>query len=213
METKAYPGPPTLGLITADPLRALGLETILGAESLFSRIDVSAPGAVQTPGLEMILLDSSATDHLLPTIEAFARDMPQLRLLVLGPETAYEHIERVIGAGAKGYLPYGAREDELRMAVDIIRKGSVWAPRIVMARLVERGLRQQPAAAAAEPTLTGRERQVLKLLIAGQPNREIGFALGVDEGTVKAHVGRLMRKLGVANRTALTMQAIARKLS
>jgi DNA-binding NarL/FixJ family response regulator len=42
-------------------------------------------------------------------------------------------------------------------------------------------------------------------LRAGQPNRAIASALGIDEGTVKAHIGRLMRKVGVNNRIALTV--------
>jgi DNA-binding NarL/FixJ family response regulator len=49
-------------------------------------------------------------------------------------------------------------------------------------------------------------------LIAGRPNREIAQILDIDEGTVKAHVGRLMRKVGVDNRIALTMQAVNRRL-
>jgi DNA-binding NarL/FixJ family response regulator len=64
----------------------------------------------------------------------------------------------------------------------------------------------------ATPEFTKREREVLKLLVQGFPNREIARAMGVDEGTIKAHVGRLMRKLGVANRTALTMQALERRI-
>jgi DNA-binding NarL/FixJ family response regulator len=55
------------------------------------------------------------------------------------------------------------------------------------------------------PRFTARERQVLSLLREGQPNREIADALGIDRGTVKAHIGRLLRKVGVSNRTALTV--------
>jgi DNA-binding NarL/FixJ family response regulator len=55
------------------------------------------------------------------------------------------------------------------------------------------------------PKFTTREIQILNLLRAGQPNREIALALGIDEGTVKAHIGRLMRKVGVNNRIALTV--------
>ena len=66
--------------------------------------------------------------------------------------------------------------------------------------------------AVGEPRFTEREGQVLRLLVAGSPNREIASALGIDEATVKAHVGRLMRKVGVTNRIALTMQAVSRNL-
>jgi DNA-binding NarL/FixJ family response regulator len=92
------------------------------------------------------------------------------------------------------------------MALETVRDGSVWAPRKVLSRLLDR---QQSAAGTIDgpPRFTARERQVLSLLRAGQPNREIALALGIDKGTVKAHIGRLMRKVGVNNRTALTVHA------
>jgi DNA-binding NarL/FixJ family response regulator len=53
---------------------------------------------------------------------------------------------------------------------------------------------------------------VLRLLVTGSPNREIARALGIDAVTVKAHVGRIMRKVGVANRIALTVETLNRNL-
>ena len=53
-----------------------------------------------------------------------------------------------------------------------------------------------------------REREVVDLLVSGVSNREIGEALKINEATVKAHVGRLMRKGGVSNRTALSLRAM-----
>jgi DNA-binding NarL/FixJ family response regulator len=50
--------------------------------------------------------------------------------------------------------------------------------------------------------------EVLRLLVRGYPNRQIAAELGVDASAVKAHIGRLMRKVGVTNRTALTLQAL-----
>src|SRR6202042_1545284 len=100
--------------------------------------------------------------------------------------------------------PLTARESDIRMAIEMVRDGSVWAPRKVLSSLLDnqRNTHKSPATA---PHFTNRERQVLNLLRAGQPNREIALALGIDEGTVKAHIGRLMRKVGVNNRIALTV--------
>jgi DNA-binding NarL/FixJ family response regulator len=132
---------------------------------------------------------------------------------VIGLEESHEHIQRVIGAGAKGYLSHAARENEIRLAVEIVSDGSVWAPRKVLARLLEASATAADAyGPPAEPKFTERESQVLKLLVTGRPNRDIAEALGIDAATVKAHVGRLMRKVGVENRIALTMQAVNRNL-
>jgi DNA-binding NarL/FixJ family response regulator len=93
------------------------------------------------------------------------------------------------------------------MAIEMVRDGSVWAPRKVLSRLLDKQ-RNAPKSPASVPRFTARERQVLNLLHAGQPNREIAHALGIDEGTVKAHIGRLMRKVGVNNRIALTIHPL-----
>jgi DNA-binding NarL/FixJ family response regulator len=90
------------------------------------------------------------------------------------------------------------------MAIEMVRDGSVWAPRKVLSRLLDSN-RNAAKSPAALPRFTARELQILSLLRAGQPNREIALSLGIDEGTVKAHIGRLLRKVGVNNRIALTV--------
>jgi len=61
-------------------------------------------------------------------------------------------------------------------------------------------------------TFTDREKEVLELLVAGRSNKEIGAVLGIEERTVKAHVAKLMRKVGVQNRIALSVHAITHNL-
>jgi len=167
------------------------------------------PGALDASGVSVILIDGACTDHLFELLATFRRSRPHFRLIVIGLEEDHEYIQRVIGAGAKGYLTHMAKENEIRLAIEIVQDGSVWAPRKVLARLLEMS---NGEVAPPEPKFTEREGQVLKLLVAGRPNREIAAALGIDAATVKAHVGRLMRKVGVENRIALTMQAVSRNL-
>jgi DNA-binding NarL/FixJ family response regulator len=200
-----------IGLIATDPLRVLGLQTIYAEKARAEVIPLSVPGALDSSGVSLILIDAACTEHLFELLETFRRTRPHLRLIVIGLEESHEFIQRVIGAGAKGYLPHTARENEIRLAIEIVRDGSVWAPRKVLARLLERST-AEARAALAEPKFTQRESQVLQLLVAGRPNREIAEALGVEAKTVKAYVGRLMQKVGVDNRIALTMQVVSRNL-
>jgi DNA-binding NarL/FixJ family response regulator len=65
---------------------------------------------------------------------------------------------------------------------------------------------------AGRVNFTDREKEVLELLVAGRSNREIGQALQIEERTVKAHVAKLMRKVGVQNRIALSVHAITHSL-
>ena len=197
-----------MGLIATDPLRILGLQAIF-AEAGTEVLPLSVPGALDESGVSLILIDAACTDHLFELLATFRRSRPHLRLIVIGVDEDHDYIQRVIGAGAKGYLTHMSRENEIRLAMEIVQDGSIWAPRKVLARLLESS---GEAGNAAEPRLTEREEQVLKLLVAGRPNRDIAAELGIEAKTVKAHVGRLMRKVGVSNRIALTMQAVERNL-
>jgi DNA-binding NarL/FixJ family response regulator len=199
---------PRIGLVATDALRIMGLRAILGDGEECELVLLSPPVPTESAGIEMALIDTPAGGDALELLMAFRRLRPHLAVIVLGVESDPEHIERIIGAGAKGYLSHAANESELRMAIDVVRDGSVWAPRKVMARLLESSLHDAPEAHYVTIRFTKRELEVLRLLVLGHPNRQIAAALGVDEGTVKAHMGRLMRKAGVDNRTALTMRAI-----
>ncbi len=200
-----------LGMITTDPLRLLGLQAIFSDGGGAEVIPLSVPGALDSSGVSLILIDSACTGHLFELLGTFRRTRPHLRLIVLGLEEDHDHIQRVIGAGAKGYLAHTTSESEIRLAIDIVQDGSVWAPRKVMARLLESAAAENRNN-VADPKFTEREGQVLRLLVAGRANKEIAGVLGIDVNTVKAYVGRLMRKMGVDNRIALTVQAVNRKL-
>jgi DNA-binding NarL/FixJ family response regulator len=193
-----------VGVVATDPLRVLGLKAIFRNAMQLEIVHLSIPGALDDHDLCLVLIDAECTPHLFELIATFRQMHPSLKLIVLGNDTSSDYIERVIGAGAKGYVLLTASESEIRMAIDMVRDGSVWAPRRVLSRLLD-SRRTASKSPATPPHFTARERQVLNLLREGHPNREIALALGIDESTVKAHIGRLMRKVGVNNRTALTV--------
>ena len=193
-----------VGVVATDQLRVLGLKAIFSEATQLEIVHLSIPGAIDDANLCLVLIDAECTTHLFELIATFRQARPLLNLIVLGNDTSPEFIERVIGAGAKGYLALTAKESEIRMAVDMVRDGSVWAPRKILSRLLD-SRRKVATLQASVPRFTAREIQILNLLRAGQPNRDIALSLGIDEGTVKAHIGRLMRKVGVNNRIALTV--------
>ncbi|WP_158943182.1 response regulator transcription factor [Granulicella sp. S190] len=213
-KNKKARGPLRVGLVAADPLRVLGLQTIFPSGGPVEIVPLSVPGALDASGVSLILVDSACTEHIFELLASFRRTRPRFRLIVLGLEEDHDHIERIIGAGAKGYLAQTSKESEIRMAIEIVQDGSVWAPRKVLARLLESTRAEAAAAAkpAKEPRFTERELQVLRLLVAGHPNRMIAEELGIDVATVKKHVGKLMRKVGVENRIALSVHVVGQQL-
>ena len=210
-------GPLKLGLVATDPLRILGLQTIFAEEGIKGApveiIPLSVPGALDASGVSLILIDAACTDHIFELLATFRRTRPHLRLILLGLEEDHEYIQRIIGAGAKGYLAHTAKASEVRLAIEIVQDGSAWAPRKVLANLLDlSSTEERRAGTVDEPKFTERESEVLRLLVEGHPNRVIAGELGIDLATVKKHVGALMRKVGVKNRIALSVQVVNRNL-
>ena len=217
MQDQKSQGPLKLGLVATDPLRILGLQTIFSDGGIkgvpVEIVPLSVPGALDASAVSLILIDSACTDHIFELLAAFRRTRPHLRLIVLGLEEDHDYIQRIIGAGAKGYLAHTAKGDEVRLAIEIVQDGSAWAPRKVLAKLLElSSAEERRTGIVNEPKFTKREVQVLKLLVDGHPNRAIADELRIDLATVKKHVGALMRKVGVKNRIALSVQVVNRKL-
>ena len=203
-----------IGLVATDPLRILGLqqmfvEATAGQSEQREIVPLSVPGVLQDTTLMNVLIDASCTDHLLELLTTFRRMRPQLRLIVIGDSIEAEYIQRVIGAGARGYVTQTVSENEIRMALEMVNDGSVWAPRRVLARLLD-AASQFGVSVAPEVDFTERERDVLRLLVRGFGNCEIAEELCIGESTVKAHLTRLMRKVRVKNRVELTLYALPR---
>ena len=201
-----------IGVVATDPLRILGLQAILAPNEGLELVAV-VPGNYDLAGFALVIIDAGCTEHLFELLASFRQRYLRLKIIVMGMEIEHEYIQRVIGAGSKGYLTHLAKESEIRMAMEVVLDGSIWAPRKVLANLIDSARHVGTKKAVDEiPKITAREAEVLGLLVAGRPNREIARELRIDEGTVKAHVGRLMRKMGVENRIALTMRVVGRNL-
>ncbi len=126
---------------------------------------------------------------------------PTARVIVLTTYDGDEDIYRALRAGAMGYLLKDTPREELLDAIRAVHAGSRRLPPEVAEKLAGR--------LTSEP-LTERELAVLRQIVAGQSNKEIGAALGITEGTVKVHVNSLLGKLGVADRTQAVTEALRR---
>lgn len=206
--------PARIGVVASDPLRLVGMEAILSELPGMVAVPLEMEKVGSAGDLAVLMLEARTGAEALPELVArLRRDRPTLRIIVVGEGLDPQMIEAVIGAGAKGYLSETASESEIRMALDVVLDGSVWAPRKVLAKLLETGgstaAAVSPGAAdRIEGRMTARELEVLQLLMDGRSNRAIAEALGIDEATVKAHLGRMLRKTGAHNRVELTLRAI-----
>jgi DNA-binding NarL/FixJ family response regulator len=132
---------------------------------------------------------------------------PQIRVIVLTSFLDDERLLPAIQAGAAGYLLKDVEPTELAQAVRTAFAGQAMLNPAVAARLVE-AIAENRARGVQPERLTRREQEVLEQIARGRSNKRIALELGISEKTVKAHVGHLLAKLGVADRTQAALLAV-----
>ncbi len=202
-----------VAVVESDPLRFIGFRALFDDEPDFELASASIQEIATRSDIDLILLGSRGGQNLFDVMASLKASRPDLRILVTGAGADDETILKALAAGAKGYVDEAASPQEFTTAIRIVNQGSVWAPRRVLSTFIER-VTASPGRIfpAGRVTFTDREKEVLELLVAGRSNKEIGSSLGIEERTVKAHVAKLMRKVGVQNRIALSVHAITHSL-
>ena len=123
----------------------------------------------------------------------------QTRVIVLTTFESEQDIHQALKAGARGYLLKDTKRSELLDAIRRVHCGETCIPPRISQKLVEKMNR---------PELTGREIEILRLVAEGDSNKVIGDKLGIAEGTVKAHLKGVHKKLHVPGRTAAVREAV-----
>ena len=202
-------------VVGLDALRAKGLQALFekncGIDILMEDIP-SLPASHPGPdsAFSLAVVGANAGPDIFSVIASIRSAHPGLPIIVMSHASGQEAILRVLMLGAKGFLHEASTPELFEKAVRMVAAGSLWAPRRVQADLIHRlltTLESQRGAQASGVSFTMREQQVLNLLLDGNSNREIAKNLEIEERTVKSYVTKLMQKMGVKNRTALTMRA------
>jgi DNA-binding NarL/FixJ family response regulator len=206
--------PIRVGVVANEPMRLEGLISIFDSYPKAGELPLvpivgTLEGHLEDPTIEYLVIDWSSSTKRLGVLEGMRRKRPNLRMVVIGPASNDDIVMETIIAGARAYLDLGAGPRMVREALEVVISGSIWAPRKLLSKLIDKLLVGSDASASgSRPHLTAREDQVLKLLLMARSNREIASELGIEERTVKAHVGKLMRKIGAENRIELSMRAL-----
>ena len=209
-----------IGVVADEPIRLAGLSSIFDQPGLDGRAQlIPVPGAIgellAKPALKYLVVDMHSSLSGMAALETIRRVRPDVRMIVIGPSGDEELVMRSIIAGARAYLDLSAGPETVRDAVEIVTQGSIWAPRKLLSKLIERLLDNSDGGTVATPSteLTAREQQVLELILKARSNKEIALQLGIEVRTVRAHLARLMRKTGVDNRIKLSMSELGRSLA
>jgi len=189
-----------------------GLRSFLDLQDGIEVVGEAADGEDAVSAASRLDPDVVLMDLVMPRLGGVAamrllRDRaPRARVIVLTSFLDDEKLLPALRAGAAGYLLKNAQPEELVRAVRAAHAGEVLLDPVVAARLVETLALERPARPLDR--LTPRELDVLRLIGRGLANKRIAGELGVSEKTVKTHVGHLLAKLGVTDRTQAAVLAL-----
>jgi DNA-binding NarL/FixJ family response regulator len=207
-------------LVDDQPLLSLGLRLVLDAQPGVDVVGEAGDGShavTMTRALrpDVVLMDvrMPVMDGIAATRSIVASGSPA-RVLVLTTFDLDEYVYAALRAGASGFLLKDVPPADLITAIHAVAGGHAVVAPTVTRRLLDRFLPHLPETATGRSAvaellhdLTGRERDVLFQVAQGRSNAEIATDLMLAEATVKAHVGRLLAKLGLRDRVQIVVFA------
>lgn len=198
-----------LRIVVADDQEVVraGFAALLDTQPDMTVVGTACDGAGAIAACRALRPDVVLMDVRMPApdgIEATRRIVAEggaPRILMLTTFDLDEHVYDALAAGASGFLLKDVTAERLFEAVRVIAAGDALLAPSVTRRLIGEFARMSPRPPAPELTeLTPRELDVLRLLAEGLANAEIAARLVVGEETVKTHVSRVLRKLGLRDR-------------
>jgi DNA-binding NarL/FixJ family response regulator len=167
---------------------------------------------VRSSDFDVLLLDMSMPGKSgIELIKQVKAEKPKLRILVLSMHEEHQYAVRAIKAGASGYLTKESASTQLVSAIRKVAAGGAFISAEVAEQLA---LAAMPhAEGPLHATLSDREYQVFRLLVAGVAVSDIATQLNLSAKTVSTHKARLLEKLNVANQTELIHYALKHRLS
>jgi DNA-binding NarL/FixJ family response regulator len=190
-----------------------------GLQHLFARqadIEVAACCATVEEGLaaartarpDVLVLDLRMPDGGgLALLDAINHEHLGLKTVVLTAAISDDEVAQAIHKGIGGLVLKESAPEQLLECVRRVHAGDRWFDPDAMSRVLHSPSPREHAAAERAGTLTGREREVVKMIAAGLRNRDIGERLAISENTVKVHLHNIYEKLGVEGRLELLLLA------
>lgn len=212
--------PETIRILLVDDHEVVreGLRAFLELQDGLKVVGEAGNGEEALELAERLAPDVILMDLVMPKLDGVGamrelrKRRPAPRVIALTSFLDDERLLPAIEAGAAGYLLKNVRPQELARAVRSAHAGEAMLDPAAAARLVAAVAQGATPAPTRPERLTKREQEVLELLARGRSNKRIAFELGIAEKTVKAHVGRLLAKLGVADRTEAAVKAVREEL-
>lgn len=200
-------------LVDDQSLIRQGLRALLELEPDLEIVGEAENGQAAIALVETLYPDVVLLDIRMPVMDGVAttREIGQrftdTKVLILTTFDDQEYVVQALHYGAKGYLLKDTPSEELAAAIRAVYKGYTQ----LGPGLFEKAMPKVSTPSVSPPpgweNLTPREKEVLRLIVAGASNREIAETLFISEGTVKNHVTRILSQLGLRDRTQAAIVA------
>jgi DNA-binding NarL/FixJ family response regulator len=194
-----------------------GLAMLIEREPGMKVVGFAGSGEEAVTVTQRLKPDLIIMDLMLPAlngIDATQRiitEFPGIRIIALSACHTHEQVCRVLRAGALGFVLKTAAATELLRAVQVVSAGEQYISPAITALFAE-GALSMPIPKSPFERLSSRERKVVQLIVAGSTSSDIALHLSLSRKTVDTYRGRIMVKLGVANRSALIRFALEYEL-
>ncbi|MFS8101597.1 response regulator transcription factor [Lentzea alba] len=203
-------------VVDDQPLFRAGLVALLNGSPDLTVVGEAADADTAVRLAESCRPDVILLDIRLPGLTALKRVATSARVLVLTTVDLDEYVHEALRLGAAGFVLKKSEPARLLAAISAVASGEMQFGPTVMRRFVEAYLRGDtavsPWGSVGLDRLTGREREVLRLVGTGLTNAAIASRLSVTEGTVKTHLNRVMTKLRLTSRAQAVVMAYESRL-
>ena len=195
--------PSTVLTLHPDPLVRRGIVASLRAHPGLDPVEEDAHD-LRARHIDVVIADDQQAMRLSdPAARAGQRALAGARILVLTSNDRETAIRKAIEAGVAGYLLFGCPVSELIEGVTTVANGG---------RFLGRAVAERMADSMSRMSLTCREAEVLRFVVAGESNKVIARCLQIEVGTVKSHMSAILSKLNARSRTQAAAIAIQRGL-
>ncbi|HDP1120243.1 TPA: response regulator transcription factor [Salmonella enterica] len=168
----------------------ISIQSVGQAEELWQKIE-SAPDA-------LVMLDSGLdAEFCREVLQRIAQKFPEVKIIITAMDGSQKWLHEVMQFNVQAVVPRDSDAETFVLALNAVARGMMFLPGdwLNSTELESRDIK----------ALSARQREILQMLAAGESNKQIGRALNISTGTVKAHLESLYRRLDVKNRTQAAM--------
>ncbi|WP_080105530.1 response regulator transcription factor [Salmonella enterica] len=171
-------------------IQGISIQSVGQAEELWQKIE-SAPDA-------LVMLDSGLdAEFCREVLQRIAQQFPEVKIIITAMDGSQKWLHEVMQFNVQAVVPRDSDAETFVLALNAVARGMMFLPGdwLNSTELESRDIK----------ALSARQREILQMLAAGESNKQIGRALNISTGTVKAHLESLYRRLDVKNRTQAAM--------